>query len=104
MIAMTVMSRLAGRLAKLPPAETYDVIVERDLKAPMPDGVVLLAAGRHHVVPTGCQRLWSAPGQDGRPPKEVDVVSTTGPRITSQHRPATTSTSPASATHAPSRS
>jgi putative CocE/NonD family hydrolase len=40
---MTALSRLVGRLAKLPPAETYDVIVERDLKVPMPDGVVLLA-------------------------------------------------------------
>ena len=40
---MTALSRLVGRLAKLPPAETHDVIVERDLKVPMPDGVVLLA-------------------------------------------------------------
>ena len=40
---MTALSRLIGRLAKLPPAETHDVIVERDLQVPMPDGVVLLA-------------------------------------------------------------
>jgi len=32
-----------SRIAHLPPAETYDVLVERDLKATMPDGVVLLA-------------------------------------------------------------
>jgi putative CocE/NonD family hydrolase len=51
---MTAMSRLAGRLAKLPPAETYDVLVERDLKVPMPDGVVLLA---DRYAPRGADRL-----------------------------------------------
>ncbi len=51
---MTVMSRLAGRFAKLPPTETYDVLVERDLKVPMPDGVVLLA---DRYVPRGADRL-----------------------------------------------
>ena len=30
---MTILTRLIGTLAKLPPAETHDVIVERDLKA-----------------------------------------------------------------------
>ncbi len=40
---MTILTRTIGRLAKLPLAETYDVIVERDLKVPMSDGVVLLA-------------------------------------------------------------
>lgn len=40
---MTLLSRLLGRVAKLPPAETYDVVIERDLKITMPDGVVLLA-------------------------------------------------------------
>ncbi len=36
---MTLLSRLFGRMAHLPPAETYNVLVERDLKATMPDGV-----------------------------------------------------------------
>jgi uncharacterized protein len=40
---MTLLSRLLNRIAHLPPAETPQVLVERDLKAPMPDGVVLLA-------------------------------------------------------------
>jgi uncharacterized protein len=40
---MTLVSHLVGRLAKLPPAKTYAVLVERDLSVPMPDGVVLLA-------------------------------------------------------------
>jgi putative CocE/NonD family hydrolase len=40
---MSLLSRLIGRVAKLPPADTYDVIVERNLKVPMPDGAVLLA-------------------------------------------------------------
>jgi putative CocE/NonD family hydrolase len=53
-IAMTFLSRVIGRLTKLPPAETYDVIVERDLKVPMPDGVVLLA---DRYVPRGRERL-----------------------------------------------
>jgi hypothetical protein len=40
---MTVFSRLAARLVKLPPQETTNVSVERDLAAKMPDGTVLLA-------------------------------------------------------------
>ena len=40
---MTLLSRLLARVAHLPPAETSHVLVERDLKIPMPDGVVLLA-------------------------------------------------------------
>src|SRR5689334_11590875 len=40
---MTALSRLIGRFAKLPPAETHNVMVERDLQVSMPDGVVLLA-------------------------------------------------------------
>src|SRR5512135_1232010 len=40
---MTLLSHLVGRLAKLPPAKTHAVLVERDLPVPMPDGVVLLA-------------------------------------------------------------
>ncbi len=39
---MTLVSRILGSLAKLPPATTGAVSVERDLRAPMPDGVVLL--------------------------------------------------------------
>jgi len=40
---MSILSRIAGSIAKLPPAETYDILIERDLKVPMPDGVILLA-------------------------------------------------------------
>ncbi len=40
---MSIISRLIGRVFRLPPAETYDVVVERDVQVPMPDGVVLLA-------------------------------------------------------------
>lgn len=40
---MTLLSRLVGTLAKLPPAKAQAVIVERDLTISMPDGVVLLA-------------------------------------------------------------
>jgi uncharacterized protein len=52
-IAMTLLSRLVGRLANLPPAKTHAVIVERDLKISMPDNVVLLA---DHYVPRGSER------------------------------------------------
>lgn len=40
---MTLLSRLVGKLAKLPPEKLHAVIVERDLNISMPDGVVLLA-------------------------------------------------------------
>ena len=51
---MTFLTRVLGTAAKLPPAETYDVIVERDLQVPMPDGVVLLA---DRYAPRGRERL-----------------------------------------------
>jgi putative CocE/NonD family hydrolase len=54
MIILTVLSRLFGKLSGLPRAETYDVLVERDLQVPMPDGVVLLA---DRYVPRGADRL-----------------------------------------------
>lgn len=40
---MSLASRVLARVVGLPPAHTYDVGVERDLRAPMPDGVALLA-------------------------------------------------------------
>lgn len=40
---MTILSRLMARLYKLPPAETYDIAVDKNLEAPMPDGVILRA-------------------------------------------------------------
>ena len=40
---MTIASRLVGWMFKLPPAETRDVAVERNLEIPMPDGAVLRA-------------------------------------------------------------
>ncbi|MFN8442558.1 MAG: CocE/NonD family hydrolase [Caldilineaceae bacterium] len=40
---ITILSRLFRIILKLPPAQTYDVLVERDLPVPMRDGTVLLA-------------------------------------------------------------
>lgn len=40
---MSMMSRLLARLFKLPPAETYNIAVKKNLKVPMPDGVALFA-------------------------------------------------------------
>lgn len=40
---MSVFSRIAASLVRLPPPRTADVSVERDLAAKMPDGAVLLA-------------------------------------------------------------
>ncbi|HEY3844618.1 MAG TPA: CocE/NonD family hydrolase [Acidimicrobiales bacterium] len=40
---MTLLSQLVGTLAKMPPARTHDVGVERDLTQKMPDGATLLA-------------------------------------------------------------
>ena len=47
---LSFISRIIGWQFKLPPAETYDVVVERDLKVLMPDGVTLLA---DHYYPRG---------------------------------------------------
>jgi len=51
---MTLISRLIGLLFRLPPAETYNIAVEHDLKISMPDGVVLLA---DHYYPRGSEKL-----------------------------------------------
>jgi putative CocE/NonD family hydrolase len=40
---MSIISRLARWILELPPAESYDVIVKRDIRVPMPDGIYLLA-------------------------------------------------------------
>jgi putative CocE/NonD family hydrolase len=40
---MSISSRLLGWLFKLPPAETHDIRIERDVQVSMPDGIVLLA-------------------------------------------------------------
>ncbi|HEX9131094.1 MAG TPA: CocE/NonD family hydrolase [Ktedonobacteraceae bacterium] len=40
---MSLLSRILARVAKLPPADTYHIAVEKHLEVPMPDGVVLLA-------------------------------------------------------------
>jgi predicted acyl esterase len=50
---MSILSRILGRVAKLPPTQTHNVLVERDLKVPMPDGVVLLA---NRYVPRGVEK------------------------------------------------
>jgi putative CocE/NonD family hydrolase len=44
---MTVISRFVGLIARLPPAESHDVAVDRNIPISMPDGVVLLA-DRHY--------------------------------------------------------
>ncbi len=51
---MTLKSRLFARLLKLPPADTHDVLIDRDLQVQAPDGVVLLA-DRHY--PRGGSKL-----------------------------------------------
>jgi putative CocE/NonD family hydrolase len=50
---MTLLSRLIARLVKLPPAETYEIDVKKNLPIPMPDGVVLLA---DHYAPQHLER------------------------------------------------
>jgi predicted acyl esterase len=40
---MTLASRFMGQALKLPPVTSRAVDVDRDLRVPMPDGVVLLA-------------------------------------------------------------
>ena len=57
---MTVWSRIAASLVKLPPPQTTDVSVERDLAAKMPDGAVLLAD------------RWYPDATIGRPTDRVD--------------------------------
>ena len=42
---MKLTSRFMQRALRLDPPLTRDVVAERDLRVPMPDGVVLLLAG-----------------------------------------------------------
>jgi putative CocE/NonD family hydrolase len=51
---MSVLSRIIEKLFKLPPADTHDIIVERGLEVPMPDGIVLLA---DRYYPRGSNKL-----------------------------------------------
>ncbi|MBO0790012.1 MAG: CocE/NonD family hydrolase [Ktedonobacteraceae bacterium] len=55
---MTLMSRLVARLLKLPPAETYEVDVQKNMPIPMPDGVILLA---DHYTPRSLSRRPTLP-------------------------------------------
>ncbi len=48
---MSFTSRLISRLMHLPPAETHDIAITRNIRIPMPDGVVLLAD--HYAPRTG---------------------------------------------------
>src|SRR5947207_14106127 len=40
---MSITSRLVSRWMHLPPAQTQDIVVTRNIPVPMPDGVTLLA-------------------------------------------------------------
>jgi putative CocE/NonD family hydrolase len=51
---MSLVSRALSLLLRLPPAETYDVVVTRNLGIPMPDGTVLF--GDHYSPRTGPRR------------------------------------------------
>ena len=51
---MSFTSRLANVLLRLPPAETHDLVIKRDIQVQMPDGVVLLAD--HYAPRTGPKR------------------------------------------------
>jgi putative CocE/NonD family hydrolase len=51
---MSIASRILGKLCRLPPATTHDIVVKRDVEIPMPDGVILLA---DHYVPRGGDTL-----------------------------------------------
>ena len=51
---MSFTSRLIGRLLQLPPAQTHDIDITRDIQIPMPDGAVLLT---DHYVPRGSSKL-----------------------------------------------
>lgn len=50
---MSLASRIAGRLVGLPAPRTSRVVIERDLRVPMPDGAVLLAD--HYFAPDDAQ-------------------------------------------------
>ena len=51
---MSLISRLVAWVAKLPPAETYDVVIHKDIPITMPDGVTLM--GDHYFPRTGGPR------------------------------------------------
>ena len=51
---MSFTSRLVSRLLRLPPAQSHDIAITRDIPISMPDGVVLLA---DHYAPRGGSHL-----------------------------------------------
>jgi len=51
---MSFTSRFIGRLLHLPPAQTHNIAITRDIQIPMPDGAVLLA---DHYAPRGGSEL-----------------------------------------------
>src|SRR5579875_922210 len=52
--AMSFTSRLVAWWMHLPPAETRDITIKRDIQIPMPDGVILLA---DHYAPRASSKL-----------------------------------------------
>ncbi|MGH2484678.1 MAG: CocE/NonD family hydrolase [Ktedonobacterales bacterium] len=50
---MSFTSRVLGRLMRLPPAQTHDIAITRDIQIAMPDGVVLLA---NHYAPRASEK------------------------------------------------
>ncbi|HEU5369242.1 MAG TPA: CocE/NonD family hydrolase, partial [Ktedonobacterales bacterium] len=69
---MSFTSRLIQALLRLPPAETHDFIVTRDIQVPMPDGVVLLAdhyAPRER--PTGARLAEPGEAREAKPRMRV---------------------------------
>lgn len=51
---MSFISRLVSRFLHLPPAQTHDIVITRDIPIPMPDGVALFA---DHYTPRGGSHL-----------------------------------------------
>lgn len=55
---MSIAGRLISRWMHLPPAETHDIVITRNIQIPMPDGAICSRTITRLAQVQSCQRSW----------------------------------------------